>query len=476
MDPPSILLLVLSVLLASLGLVGLAVARERWWDRRLGWAAKRLWSFTGGGRPSSSGELATWHRITEALGAAAGDPTDQGWVLELVEEAGSVGLRTQAALAIEDLGRAGAAPPPGAGADRRRRRLVGNLLILQRNPDPELLEVLLPCLLDPDPAVAGAAALAVGRHPACYPGAAIPLADALRQGSPRARQAQAWSLTALLEVDPSLIAVLAKDPAPEVRRLVVRSAGRCLERWAAGAGGGALAGSLTVEIERAVSDADAAVRRAALSAVRHLDPPRRRPILAAALADPAPAVRRSAAAALAAAGERSVALLAAALPAAEPGLRRQILAALEARTETAGRGVPEAVRTQAEEGSGEARRWAVEALGCLGGGPELRRLEAYLADPDAVLRAAACGALAAIARRGGAGSAFAAILPSVLERWPREDDPRALLALADVLAHSGSRSAKSAILTRLSSVAAPLRERLLEILARFERAAVAAEG
>ncbi len=464
MDPSSLLLLAMPVLAASLGLVVLAVVREGWWDRRRAWAAERLRSFAAGApAPASSGESDRWLEATAVLGAAAAEPNDQGWVRERLRQASSRHLRFAAVGAVESLGREGGA------ADRpdlqRRRRWVGNLLILQQNPAPELLEVLVAALFDPDPVISGAAALAVGRHPGCYPGAAVPLAAALREAAPPAQPAQAWCLAALLDSHPSLAASLADDPAAEVRRLAVRAAGRYLGR---GATGGELAASLAAVIEGAAADAEAAVRREAQAAVRHLDGPWRRPISQPALADPAPAVRRAAVETLAAGGEGSVAALVAALPAAGGELRSEILTALEARPGDAG-GVPEAVRSQAEEGSATERRWAVEALGCLGGAPEVEWLATLLDADDADLRAAACGSLAAIARRGAVGPALAAVLPALLARWPREEDPRALVDLAEALGRSGRREAETAILTRLSSVAAPLRERLLEILARFER-------
>lgn len=351
---------------------------------------------------------------------------------------------------------------------RRRRQLLGHLVLLRAAPSLNLTLPLVACVLDPDPAVAGASALAIGLHPTRYPGAVVALAEALREttSAPETRLPQAWCLRRLLQAHPELFRFFPDEPSPRVRRIMLEAMARFLTEDAESCPDAGLLSMLASLIREGAADPDPVVRRQAFAAFRLLDVPCSRELCEEALADPDRDVRQAAVDALASAGGDAVTWLVDQLADGTAELRRHILEALERASEGA---VPEAVRQRAREGDGRARRWALQALGALGGAEAVNELTAGLDAELAEVRAAGALALAGLAFRSDSIPALRQVEPRLLERLGREEEPRILIALAEALVQIGSGDVGNVVLSRLAVQQDAVRERLLEILARGEQ-------
>jgi HEAT repeat protein len=454
MTPAVTLAVLSSLLLPGIGLAAAAVGRQLIHARRRRAVVRELWrSASQAGRTARSNP---WLRLTEFLGEAAEENEGLEWVLESLAEIDVARLRPRVQASFEQLVR-------DRSGRRWRRMITGHLLLLRETPHNDLLAPLAACLLHADPLVAGTAALVIGHRPEPYAGAALGLAAALREAPSQALRAQVWCLKRLLDAHLSLVELLEEDPAPAVRRVVARAAGGHLAREE----DAARAAELAALVERRAHDRDLTVRQAAFESARQLSKERQIALCSPALVDADAQIRRLAAAALAVGGEAGVTLLVRALRECEPSTRQEILALFEDRPA----GVPVAVREQAESGETESRRWAIEAIGALGDASEIPMLVSLLGSRDRSLRAAAAHALAALGRKGAAQTALREAIERMLPAWHREEDPEVIVALADALAQTGDPAAGTALLARLGSVQAGVRERLLEELARCEQLA-----
>jgi len=464
----------LVALLPPLGLIAWSI-RGQWrrergarrTERRLRRLASAAVDAGSGGVPapfSSRGAFSRWLKLTASLAAPAEDPRRLVELLEILTPELATPLRWHTQYGLHHLLTAADRTPKRV----RSRQLRGHLLLIRAAPNSNLLPYLVGCLLDPDPAVAGAATLAIGHHPRFYPGAAVPTATALREGTSRTIHAHSWSLGQLLENHPELLRVLESDPSQRVRRVVAGTAARLLGRYPEHQPGSGLHEALRPRVEAATRDPDPTVRCLAFAALGFLASPRRRTLAEAALGDPVQEVRLQAVETLAAVGDDgALARLVSELPQAPPALQRGILMALE----KAAPEVPAAVWAMAHQGPPASRRWAIEAVGALGGVEVVDGLVALLGEERADLRAAAARALGTLALKREALPALRRALAVISERCHREEDPQVLVALADTLASIGDEAANRAILARLAVAPDAVRERLLEILARSEQGA-----
>ncbi|MCP4662715.1 MAG: hypothetical protein GY856_45560 [bacterium] len=461
----------LVVLLPPLGLIAWSIwdrwRRERRYRRAVG-GLRQLAAHAGSGEAvppfPSRGALSHWLNLTASLAAQAEDPQGLVELLEILAPELATPLRWHTQYGLHHL----FTTAHNTRKALRSRQLRGHLLLVREAPNSNLLPYLVGCLLDPDPAVAGAATMAVGHNPSFYPGAAVATATALRDGTSQTIHAHSWNLGQLLETHPELLRVLESDPSERVRRVVAGTVVRLLERYQELHSGANLRDSLRPRVEAATQDPDPTVRCLAFAALRFLSSVRRRALAEAALHDPVQEVRLKAVEALAAAGDDgALARLVDELPQAAPALQRGILTALEGVAAE----VPAAVWAGTHQGSPAARRWAIEAVGALGGAEVVPGLVALLGDERADLRAAAARALGTLALKRQALPALRKAVFTISERCRHEEDPHVLVALADTLASTGDEAADNAILARLAVAPDAVRERLLEILARCEQGA-----
>ncbi len=460
----------LAVLLPPLGLIVWSIwarwRRERRFRRAVG-RLRQLAAHAGSGEGAppfpSRGALSRWLKLTASLAAQAEHPQGLVELMEILAPELATPLRWHTQYGLHHLLTTADHPRKAL----RSRQLQGHLLLVREAPNSNLLPYLVGCLLDPNPAVAGAATLAIGHNPSFYPGAAVATATALRDGMSQTIHAHSWSLGQLLETHPELLRVLESEPSERVRRVVAGTVVRLLERCQELPPGAHLRDSLRPRVEAATQDPDPGVRALAFEALRFLASPRRRALAEAALRDPVQEVRLKAVAALAAGGDAALARLVEELPHAAPALQRGILTALE----QAAAEVPATVWAKAHQGPPATRRWAIEAVGALGGAEVMPGLVALVGDERAELRAAAARALGVLALKPQALPALRQAVFALAERCRHEEDPHVLVALADTLASTGDEAANHAILARLAVAPDAVSERLLEILARCEQGA-----
>ena len=442
------------VLLAALLLVALAAGRQAAREAALRRAAARLrrWSTSVQQAPHDPRQ---WLRTAELAGRAAGDPPRLERVVERFREAAGPLLGRWARHHLDELT---AAVSPRSGA-RARALLCGHLALLGEDPEPAPILFLTVCLLAGDPLVAGSAALLIGDRPEAYPETAVPLATALRDAGPRSARALAWALERVLASHPESIPFLDGDPSAAVRRSALGAAAAVLA--SPGVPQRPVAAPLRPMVEAGTADPDAGVREVAFEALRFLGAPRGPELWRAGLGDPEERVALAAARSLAAAGNGEAAkLLIGELHGRERRLRSQVLAALSELDLDAA-----AFRRELAAAEAGARAWALEVLGAVGGRADAGELLAGLDDGEPGVRAAAAAALRRLASRHPGPQPW---LPRLFDRWREASDPRLLVALAECLATTGEAGAPEAILARLASVPEAMRERLVEIVARFE--------
>ena len=246
-----------------------------------------------------------------------------------------------------------------------------------------------------------------------------------------------------------------------IRRILSEEMVRVLEQDPAGD----LAEAAPALAEGAATDPDSGVRRQAFEVLRLTRAARRETCLTA-LDDPDPAVRAAAARALAASGGEALSVLADKVATSDDTVRRGVLEALEPLS---GNGLPESFLDRVRKGHPNARSWTLEAFAKVAAGAAIEELSAALDDVSAEVRVSAARALAKLAFDEGCSAALAKVEPRLVERIGRESEPRALIALAETMIHTGVEDAGNAVISRLASQEDSVRERLLEMLAWYEQ-------
>lgn len=394
-------------------------------------------------------------RLADAIGNAWADTAEGGRIP--VPPQSWASAQTHAIRCLEQNLKRGTLP-----SHRTTRRVAGCLAIVARQRREENLHLLLSALWQASPEIRTVAAQAIRQSADDLPAAAVPLSMALREGRGVGTYTVAAALRAVLVRHQDLIAPLAADPSPRIRRIAVACAGALTADASQRPAASQLPSALLAIAPSALSDDDGTVRAEACRWLYADHASFNR--LCDMLGDPHEPVRVAAARSLARGGAPGgLAAVARALPFAKPHTLRDTLNAIAAEDAPP---APELLQDLARVGTA-----ASLALACLSvAAPDRATVESLLRlvmddSLDLNLRRGAARALALLARHPDAvfrQTAAAARLSAVLDS---EIDDEILASAVDAIAVAGTGEEAAALVARIGTAGRFLREKIVEGLA-----------
>ena len=320
---------------------------------------------------------------------------------------------------------------------------------------------LLSSALSNDEQVTVTAASVIARNPETYETALVSTIALARTAVPRARLALLWAIHAILRRRPEWSSLCAEDPSPEVRAAVVRALATVATSEAPTAGG------FSSLIEAAAGDLDPYVRRAAYGGLHLISADRAITLIWRGLDDGDDEVRRLACAALARRIDvATIDRVVDRLSTANHAETRRILQALAQSDSTV---VEPLIRVAGGSSPPRVRVGSLRALAAVGVPATCVDLVPMLSDASPAIRRATASAVAEIARLAGGRGIHGDVVRGLAAQLRRESDTHVILALVDALETCAGEEGVAALLEKLPSLSAAIRERALEALAVLQR-------
>jgi HEAT repeat protein len=302
----------------------------------------------------------------------------------------------------------------------------------------------------------------IGIHSSTYLGALVAVTQLIRDGSERVRLVATWVLVQMIRHRPELVPVLIEDASPLVRLAVVTGVVTLQRRRR---GHVPNAGAI---ILKATGDSETAIRHAAVAALCGASGNRavRDSLLKVLSSEASPPLRATAARALGTvlADADSVQRLQT-LASADVASQRILLAELS-RT---GHTVDSHLIAVVSNPAAPQRLAAIRLLGSAGGARAEALIAQFLSDPDDQVRSEGAAAAAWIARTAYPAPISGALGTALVNAAEQETTPAVVGHLIEAISYSRDKRAPAALLKRIPVSAGPVKDRLIEAVALYER-------